>query len=189
MAQISSVTLTDQWPWRSPQQFETFLNLTFWTIKHVLATMCLHANRMCNFNCRTEVQGLLKVTVSHVRWKTVENSDSVRPILQSSERKWRTACRIASSPMTLSDFQGHVLFAGFSKCDFFRTATQHVRRFQLRQRVARSLRGINWASCLSTHSTDRATPLYSWKYAALPIITVTYLLKSVLKWCDYHKTV
>jgi len=40
---------------------------------HMLATKCLQghlcADMACNFNCRNEIDGLLKVTGSHVRWK------------------------------------------------------------------------------------------------------------------------
>ena len=70
---------------RSLGQFETFLPPLPRVIYHVLTTIDLHNTRTvskaymtCNFNCRIETEGLLKVTGSYVHRKRGNRSETVQ---------------------------------------------------------------------------------------------------------------
>ena len=74
------------------------------------------AHVACNFNCRMETEGLLKVTGSLTYIAKVvicrKRCKITMLLLQTTNRKWHTAYQIAPFSMTLSDFKViHVLCA------------------------------------------------------------------------------
>jgi len=122
-----------EWSWRSLQLFETFLKSEPYIlgkkIQHVLATVCLHANQkmytrpvVSTVLSKFETRGPLKVTGIMYTVKVVISRKrcmiATCHYVATNDKKWCTAYRIASFPITLSDFQGHEPNASLLRCDF-----------------------------------------------------------------------
>ena len=80
------------------------------------------AHVACDVSCLIETEDLLKVRGSHVHGKRGNNSETMLDretlLLQLTNRKSYTTCRVVAVPMTLSDLQDYARIASFLKCDF-----------------------------------------------------------------------
>jgi len=109
-----------QWPWMLLKVTLTVRDLSNCLTSRNRAyykTMCLDANRKahvaCNFNCRIKLKDFSRsqtITCSLELVISGKRCEIRTFLLETVDRKWYVAYKIASFPMNFNDLQGHAIF-------------------------------------------------------------------------------